>query len=73
MRQEVGEIFRVIADDETGDVDARRLKVHRHRVEEIIMVADWHAVIAHERIREDEDLALVGGVGEGLYVADHAC
>jgi hypothetical protein len=53
-------------------VDARRLEEHRHSVKEV-MDAAGHAIIAHERIGEDEDLALVRGICEGLCVADHAC
>jgi len=45
MRQEVGEIFRVIADDETGGRGLRDdSKCIGTESREIIMVADWHAV-----------------------------
>ena len=32
----------------------------------------WHSVVANERVGEDEDLALVGRVGQRLGVAHHA-
>jgi hypothetical protein len=58
VREEVGEIFRVVADDESCDVDTRGLEVRRDGFEEIVN-AVGHAVIAYERVCEDEDLALV--------------
>ena len=30
----------------------------------------WHAVVADQWLGEDEDLAAVGGVGHGLWIAD---
>ena len=62
---------RVRADDEAGDVNVVRLKVFGQAVAvDDGLVGD--AVVADEGVGEDEDLAAVGGVGEGLGVADHA-
>ena len=62
---------RVRADDEAGDVDAVRLKV----LGQAVVIDDGlvgDAVVAHEGVGQDEDLAPVRRVGEGLGVADHA-
>ena len=51
---------------EVGDDDARGLDVGRLEIaQQAVLVArvGGHAVVADERLREDEDLAPVGGVG----------
>ena len=52
-------------------MDLLTLKVER-QTEFILHVLIRHAVVANERIGEDEDLAAVGGVSECFGVADHS-
>lgn len=62
---------RVRTDDEAGNVDAIRLKVFgQSMVVDDGLVGD--TVVADEGVGEDEDLATVGRVRQGLGVADHA-
>lgn len=70
--EEMGEFFRVVPDNESGDTDSARLKIVWNLFEvEFKSLGD--AVVADERIGEDEDLALVGWICERLSVPDHAC
>ena len=67
----MGVLPRVRTDDEAGNVDAIRLKVFgQSMVVDDGLVGD--TVVADEGVGEDEDLATVGRVRQGLGVADHA-
>lgn len=70
--EEVREFFRVVANDESGDVDSARLKVVRDTFE-VVSKPLGNTVVADEGVREDEDLALVGWICERLRVPDHTC
>ena len=62
---------RVARHDEAGDVDARRLEELGQAVlVNDILVGD--AVVANQRVRQDEDLAPVARIRKGLGVSDHA-
>lgn len=66
------EVLRVVAHDEGRDVDARGLEVFG-QFELGERLARGHAVVSDERICEDEDLALVGRIRQGLGISDHTC
>jgi hypothetical protein len=64
-------ILRVIADNNSRDVNFGRLERDGKSVERVFW-AFRNAVISDDGIGQDENLALVGWIGEGLGVPDHA-
>lgn len=71
LRRPVRVLPRVARHDQTRNVDARRLE----ELGQAVLVNDFpvgDAVVANERVRQDEDLAPVARIRKGLGVADHA-
>ncbi|KAF3384345.1 hypothetical protein F1880_003105 [Penicillium rolfsii] len=70
--QEVGEVLaRVGCHHQRCDVDLRGLKVCGELEQIIDLLPRGHTVVTHERESDDQDLAAVGGVGDGLGVTNH--
>ena len=71
--KEVAVVFRVVAYYDCRNVNARRLEV----VGDLLRIGSvWtggDTVVADEGVREDEDLTLVGWVGQRLGISDHTC
>ena len=66
----VGVAAAVLPHHQAGDLDPLRLEAGGQAVR--VQARGGDAVVAHQGVGEDQDLAGVGGVGEGLRVADHA-
>ena len=60
LHPEVGRALRKVADDEAGRVHARRLDV-----------LGVHAGVADVRVRQGDDLSLVGRVGQDFLIPAH--
>lgn len=66
-------VTRVAGHDQTSDVNLVRLKVCGNALQQgVHVLARGDAVVADQRECDDEDLAAVRGVGDGLGVAYHA-
>lgn len=65
-------VLGVGSDDEGGNVNARRLEFLGDMIERRGLGPRGDAVVSDERVRQNEDLALVGRICEGFCVSDHA-
>jgi len=61
-----GGMFR---DDQALHMDPVRFEIVFDAIDQLV---SGHTIVADEGIGQDQDLAVIGGIGEGLRIADHA-